>query len=276
MLQRSLRASITLARASTACSPWLEITVVGVGLQTVICLNDRCLCWSGSLFVLILSMKQIPKRSCAVATVSGRQKYVKERGVGRRVEDGSPASTLLAEEVLTQLMTTKYVSKSHACSHLCLPGTERFVLTFSVLLTHLLTTDNDSLLSFPVTKGCKATRNRVDIYSINVNQFSQWNWFPDYYYHSVLSFHSFLLFRSNNLQPGHGNATRQVKMDSQEVPCWWKSLEGIPPRQLKRLRSLSPSRMRSPSLALTKTLNGKPEERGAGVVLAGLLFRTTW
>lgn len=151
-------------------------------------------------------MKQIPKRSWAVATVSRRQKYVKERGVGKRVGDGSPPSTLL-EEVFTQLMTTKYVSKSHACSHLCLPGTERFVLTFSVLLTHLLTTDNNSLLSFPVTKGCKATRNQVDIYSINVNQFSQWNVFPDYYYHFVLSFHSFLLFCSNNFQPGHGNTT---------------------------------------------------------------------
>lgn len=213
MLQRSLRASITPARASAACYPWLEITVVGVGLQTVIYLNDRCLCWSGSLFVLILFMKQIPKRSWAVAPVSRRQKYVKERGVGRRVGDGSPPSTLL-EEVLTQLMTTKYVSKSRAYSHLCLPGTERFVLTFSVLLTHLLTTDNNSLLSLPVTKGCKATRNRVDIYSINVNQFSQWNWFPDYYYHFVLSFHSFLLFCSNNFQPGHGNTTWQVKMDS--------------------------------------------------------------
>lgn len=50
---------------------------------------------------------------------------------------------------------------------------------FSVPLSGLLTTDNNSLLSFPLTKGCEATRNRVDIYSINVNQFSQWNWFPD-------------------------------------------------------------------------------------------------
>lgn len=193
---------------------WLEITVGGVGLQTVIYLNDRCLCWSGTLFVLILFMKQIPKRSWAVAMVSMRLKYVKGSGLGRRVGDCCVPSTLLKEEMLTQMMRTKCVSKSHACSHLCLPGTEQFVLTFSVLLSHLLTTDNNSLLSFPLTKACKATRNRVDIYSINVNQFSQWNWFPDYYYHFVLSFHPFLPFCSNNFRPGHGNTTWQVKMGS--------------------------------------------------------------
>ena len=61
---------------------------------------------------------------------------------------------------------------------------------FSVPLFGLLTTDNNSLLSFPLTKGGEATRNWVDIYSINVNQFSQWNWFPDDDFHLLFFFFS--------------------------------------------------------------------------------------
>lgn len=82
---RHLSPSITQSRASTTRSPfWLEITVAWVGLQSVICLNDRCLCWSGTLLALVLFREQRFLKGPGLPPHLGRayKRLVKGWGVG--------------------------------------------------------------------------------------------------------------------------------------------------------------------------------------------------